>query len=66
MRKVEIGLRFKQTSPPRTVWEVMEAVVDPAGIRHLRIRSIDDPTIFKLISEPTLANGRLYRLIKEQ
>ena len=66
MRKVEIGQRFKQTSRPHAVWEVMEAVVDPAGIRHLRIRSVDDPTIVKLISEPTLANERLYRLIKEQ
>lgn len=66
MRKVEIGQRFKQTSPPRAVWEVLEAVLDPAGIRHLRIRSVSDLTIVKLISEPTLANERLYRLIKEQ
>ena len=66
MRKLEIGQRFKQTSPPRTTWEVLEVVLDPAGIRHLRIRSLDDPTIVKLISEPTLANERLYRSIKEQ
>ena len=66
MRKIEIGQRFKQTSPPRTTWEVLEAVLDPAGIRHLRIRSLDDPTIVKLISEPTLTNERLYRSIKDQ
>ena len=65
MRRVEIGQRFKQTSPPRTAWEVLEAVLDPANIRHLRICSVNDPTIVKLISEPTLANERLYRLIKE-
>ena len=65
MRKVEIGQRFKQIGPPRAVWEVVDAVLDPAGIRHLRIRSLDDRTIVKLISEPTLANERLYRLIKE-
>ena len=65
MRKIEIGQRFKQTSPPRTTWEVLEAVLDPAGIRHLRICSLDDPTTVKLISEHTLADERLYRLIKE-
>ena len=66
MRKVEIGQRFKQIGPPRAVWEVVDAVLDPANIRHLRIRSVNDPTIVKLISEPTLANERLYGLIKQQ
>ena len=65
MRKVEIGQRFKQIGPPRAVWEVVDALLDPAGIRHLRIRSLDDWTIVKLISEPTLANERLYRLVKD-
>jgi hypothetical protein len=66
VRNIEIGQRLKQTNAPRTAWVVLEAVLDPANIRHLRIRSLDDPTIVKLISEPTLANERLYRLIKEQ
>jgi hypothetical protein len=66
VRKIEIGQRFKQASPPGTVWEVLNVVLHPVGIRHLRIYSLDDPTIVKLISEPTLANERLYRLIKEQ
>ena len=66
VRKVEIGQRFKQIGPPRAVWEVVDAVLDSANIRHLRIRSLDDRTIVKLISEPTLANERLYGLIKEQ
>jgi hypothetical protein len=35
VRKIEIGQRFKQTNPPGTVWEVLEAVLDPADIRHL-------------------------------
>jgi hypothetical protein len=65
VRKIEIGQRFKQIGPPRTVWEVLEAVLDPTGIRHLRIRSLDDPTTVKLISEYTLANERLYQSIKE-
>jgi len=65
VRKIEIGQRFKQTSPPGTVWEVLNVVLHPVGIRHLRIYSLDDPTIVKLISEPTLANERLYRLVKE-
>jgi len=65
VRKIEIGQRFKQTSPPGTVWEVLNVAPNPAGIRHLPIYSLDDPTVVKLISELTLANERLYRLIKE-
>jgi hypothetical protein len=66
MRKIEAGQRYKKTSPPSTVWEVLERVLDPGGIRHFRIRNLDDPTTIKLISEPTLADGKLYRLINER
>ena len=65
MRKIEIGQRFKQTSPPWTVWEVLNVASNPVGIRHLRIYSLDDPTVVKLISEQTMADERLYRLVKE-
>ena len=66
MRKIEVGQRYKKTSPPSTVWEVLEPVLDPGGIHHFRIRNLDDPTTIKLISESTLANERLYRLINER
>ena len=66
MRKIETGQRCKKASPPWTVWEVLEAVLDPGGIRHFRIRDLNDPTTIKLISESTLANDRLYRLINER
>ena len=66
MRKIEAGQRYKKTSPPSTVWEVLERVLDPGGIRHFRIQNLDDPTTIKLISEPTLADGKLYRLINER
>jgi len=65
VEKIEIGQRFKQTSPPGTVWQVLNVVTNPTDIRHLRIFSLDDPTIVKLISERTLADERLYRLVKE-
>jgi hypothetical protein len=66
MRKIEVGQRYKKTSPPSTVWEVLEPVQAPGGIRHFRISNLDDPTTIKLISEPTLANERLYRLVNER
>jgi hypothetical protein len=66
VRKVEVGQRYKKTSPPSTIWEALEAVLDLGGIRHFRICNLDDPTTIKLISESTLANERLYRLIHER
>jgi hypothetical protein len=63
MRKIEVGQRYKKTDPPSTVWEVLEPARESGGIRHFRIRNLNDPTTIKLISEPTLANERLYRLI---
>ncbi len=66
MRRIEIGQRFKQATPPGTVWQVLNIVDNPTDIRHLRIFSLDDPTNVKLISEHTLTNERLYRLVKEE
>ncbi len=66
MRKVEVGLHYQETSAPLTVWEVAEETSGPGGIRHLRIHKLDDPTTIKLISERTLADAKLYRLIERQ
>ncbi len=66
MRKIEVGQHYQMTSPPGTVWELLEPVLDSVKIRHFRIRQVDDPTTTKLISEHTLANERLYRLVKER
>ena len=66
MRMIEVGQRFKKTDPPSAVWEVLEVVMKPGGIRHFRLCNRDDPTTIKLISEPTLADVRLYRLISER
>jgi hypothetical protein len=65
VRKIEVGQRFKKTSPPGTVWEVIAEVSDLGGIRHLRVRDLDDPTTVKLLSEYILSNERLYRLVSE-
>ena len=66
MRRIDIGQRFKQTSPPGTVWQVLNIVDNPTDIRHLRIFSLDDPTIVKLISEHSLTNERLYKQVKDE
>jgi hypothetical protein len=66
VRKIEVGQHYQMTSPPGTVWELLEPVLDSMKIRHFRIRQVDDPTTTKLISEHTLANERLYRLVKER
>ena len=63
---IEVGQRYRKTDPPSAVWQVLEMVIKPGGIRHFRLSNLDDPTTIKLISEPTLANERLYRLINER
>ena len=63
---IEVGQRYKKTDPPSAVWQVLEMVMKPGCIRHFRIVNLSDPTTIKLISEPTLANDRLYRLINER
>ena len=63
MRKVEVGEHYKEANSPYTIWEVAEEISGPGGIRHLRIHKLDDPTTIKLISERTLADAKLYRLI---
>jgi hypothetical protein len=65
MRKIAAGQHYKMTAPPSTVWEVLEPVLESGGISHFWLSNIDDPTKIKLISEPTLANQRLYRRINE-
>jgi hypothetical protein len=66
VRKVEVGQHYKEASAPLTIWEVAEETSGPGGIRHLRIHKLDDPTTIKLISERTLADAKLYRLIERQ
>ena len=64
MQKVEVGQHYKEASAPSTIWEVAEETSGPGGIRHPRIRKLDDRTTIKLISERTLADAKLYRLIE--
>jgi hypothetical protein len=66
LRKIAAGQRYRKTAPPSTVWEVLETVLESGGTRHFWLSNIDDPTTIKLISELTLANHRLYRLINER
>ena len=64
MRKVEVGQHYKEIGTPSTIWDVGEEASGPGRIRHLRIHKLNDPTTIKLISEQTLANAKLYRLIE--
>jgi hypothetical protein len=64
VRKVEVGQHYKETGAPFTIWDVGEETSGPGGIRHLRIHKLYDPTTIKLISEQTLADAKLYRLIE--
>ena len=63
MHKVEVGQHYKEVRAPLAIWEVAEETSGPGDIRHLRIHKLDDPTTIKLISEWTLADANLYRLI---
>jgi hypothetical protein len=54
VRKIGIGQRFRQIGPPRTVWEVLEAVLDPAGRATCRF-----PFVYrdKMVGAPGIEPG---------
>ena len=66
MRKVEIGQHYKKTTAPWSIWEVLEQISDLSGVRHLRIRNLEDPTTMKLISASTLADQKLYEPVNSR
>lgn len=51
MRTLAIGQRYRKTSSPSTVWEVVGRRTDECGINHFRLVSTADHTRTILIGE---------------
>ena len=63
MDEVELGQRFMKVSGPHQIWETSEMVRDLEGIRHFRLRNVNEPTTSILISERALLNPRYFRVV---
>ncbi|HLI11417.1 MAG TPA: hypothetical protein VKY65_07425 [Alphaproteobacteria bacterium] len=63
MYEIEVGQVYMKLDNIATAWEVIGGMMDGGGVRHVRLRNIKDPLLYKLISESTLRNQRFYRLL---
>ncbi len=61
--EVEVGQRYKKLDAIATVWEVEACLPDGGAVPHVRIRSVGDPSISRLISVSALRNERFYQLV---
>lgn len=61
--EIEIGQRYKKLDAVATVWEVEACLPDAGAVPHVRIRSVIDPSITRLISASALKNQRFYQLV---
>lgn len=61
--EVEVGQRYKKLDVIATVWEVEACLSDAGAVPHVRIRSVGDPSVSRLISASALRNQRFYQLV---
>ena len=61
--EIEIGRRYKKLDAVATVWEVEACLPDAGAVPHVRLRSVTDPSITRLISASALRNQRFYQLV---
>ena len=60
---VAVGQRYKKLDAIATVWEVEACLPDGGAIPHVRLRSLADPWVTRLISVSALRNHRFYQLV---
>ena len=60
MERVEIGRRYRKVSVPWIVWEVVGRLTDGAGIPHVRLASVRDPTRVILIAESVVLRAGFF------
>ena len=60
MRTLAIGQRYRKTSSPSTVWEVVGHRTDGDGIKHIRLVSVADHTRTILIGEWALTRPDVF------
>ena len=58
---IEVGQRYKKLDGFATLWEVDACLPDAGVVPHVRLRSVDDPSVTKMISASTLRNQRFYQ-----
>lgn len=58
MPTLAIGQRYRKTSSPSIVWEIVGDRTEGDGIRHIRLVSVGDRTRTILIAERLLARSR--------
>jgi hypothetical protein len=63
---VSIGTRYRSRQAGSSVWEVYGFLGLEAGLRHVMLFKVSDPTERKTLSELTLEqSGMFYRLSEE-
>jgi len=61
LKKLEIGQRYRKTSAPSIVWEVIESGIDRDGIPHVRLLSLVDQTHSILIADSIVVRSDQFR-----
>lgn len=60
MRNLAVGQRYRKTSSPSIVWEIVGDRTEQDGIRHIRLVSVADRTRTILIAERFLARSEAF------
>ncbi len=60
MRNLAIGQRYRKTSSPSILWEIVGDRTEQDGIRHIRLVSVADRTRTILIAERFLARSETF------
>lgn len=62
---IEVGQQFRQVTPPRDTWEVIQILENAGPIPHARVMRVNGVKDVKTISVPALSDNRLYEAIGE-
>lgn len=62
---VEVGQQFRQVTPPRDIWEVIQILENAGPIPHARLMRLSGSRDIKTISFPALRDHRLYEAVSE-
>lgn len=66
METIKVGQRFRETSFPHRVWEVVRLLEPIPGLPHARLKLLDDSASAKLISCLALRSGSNFeRIVSE-
>jgi hypothetical protein len=66
MDTIKVGQRFRESSFPHRVWEVVRLLEPIPGLPHARLRLLDDTASAKLISCVALRSGGHFERIASE